>query len=228
MMARIKTQTLRVGLLVECGRDGLEDVLCRRIFELLCVLPGITFEADVVPMDNKRRLIQECGTVAARLLGDGCDRVVILWDERPAWPQQDERLCWHRDRQDVLRNLVQARVTEGRAHLVCIEREFESWLLHDHRMLSAVLSTPAHRVRVPAQSNPHQMPNPKGTMTSLFRQHRGRRYVDVQHARDFARCLQDLNSLRRCESFRRFVHCLLGRSPEGWTPYVSRDRRGDE
>jgi hypothetical protein len=158
------------------------------------------------------RLIQECGTVTARLLDDGCHRIVILWDERPAWPRIGEPLCWHNDRQNILANLRQAQVTNRPVHLVCIEREFESWLLFDHQMLSDVLSTKAHPIRVSSQRNPDRMPNPKGTMTSLFRQHRGMRYVDIQHAPQFARCLRNLSRLRRCATFRRFAERVTGRT----------------
>ena len=118
------------------------------------------------------------------------------------------------------RTCRQAQVAENLAHLVCIEREFESWLLHDHPMLSAVLSTTEHPRGFLPQRNPHRMPNPKGTMTSLFREHRGWRYVDIQHARDFARCLQDLGRLRRCDTFRRFAQFVVGRMPSGWPPYT--------
>lgn len=120
-----RTRSFRVGILVECGRDGLEDLLCRRICDLLRDQTGIVFEIDIVPMDNKARLIHECGTVVSGLLADGCDRVVILWDERPAWPQMGDPLCWHNDRTAIIRNLRQAGVDVHIAHLVCIEREFE-------------------------------------------------------------------------------------------------------
>jgi hypothetical protein len=120
-------------------------------------------------------------------------------------------LCWHNDRQDILANLQQARVADQAVHLVCIEREFESWLLFDHDMLSSALSTPAHPVRVARQKSPDRMPNPKGKMTSLFRQHRRGQYVDIQHAASFARCLKDLTRLRRCETLRRFAERLTGR-----------------
>src|SRR5262249_15968401 len=139
---------VNVGILVECGRDGLEDVVVRRICNLLRAQTGEPARFDIVPMDNKAQLIRECGPTAARLLGNGCDRVVILWDERPAWPTAAERLCWHNDRQDILTSLRQAEVNNRSVHLVCIEREFESWLLFDERMLSCVLSTDAHQVRV--------------------------------------------------------------------------------
>jgi hypothetical protein len=203
---------MKVGIVVECGGQGLEDVVCRRLCELLRGLTGVEFEFDIVPMVEKKRLIQECGTAAARLFDDGCDRVVILWDERPAWPRREDPLCWHNDRQDALASLRQAQVDQRSVHLVCIEREFESWLLFDERMLSCVLSTDTHPVRVGRLRNPDRMKNPKGAMISLFRQYRGRRYVDVQYAADFARCLQNLTRLRRCATFRRFAERVTGRA----------------
>ena len=200
----------KIGLLVECGRDGLEVVMCRRICKLMFEEHGSDLEVDIVPMDNKERLLEECGTAAASLLANGCDRVVILWDERPAWPKMGAPLCWHNDREQIRAELKKARVPLGKAHPVCIEREFESWLLFDDAMLSCTLSTAAHPVRVPRQKHPDQMPNPKGAMTTLFRKLAGKTYVDIQFARRFAECLTDLNRLRRCETFERFEAKILG------------------
>jgi hypothetical protein len=202
----------KVGILVECGRQGLETIVCRRICDLLRTHTRVQFEIDIVPMDNKERLIQQCGAAVARLFDDGCDRVVILWDQRPAWPDKKGPLCWANDRRDILASLAQAQLHDRPVHLVCIEREFESWLLYDERMLSCVLSTDAHKVRVATQRHPHKMKNPKGTMSSLFDQHRGWTYVDVQYARDFARCLQNLSRLRQCATFRRFGQRVTGRA----------------
>ncbi len=210
-MARV-SGTPRVGILVECGPQGLEVVVCHRLCELLRAHTGVHFEEDIVSMNSKRELIQTCGAATATLFASGFHRVVILWDERPAWPTASERLCWHNDRQDILSNVQQAGVADRPVHLVCIEREFESWLLFDHPMLSSVLSTSAHPVNVARQGNPDRMPNPKGKMTSLFRQHRGWRYVDIQHAAAFARCLQDLTHLRRCATFCRFAERVTGRA----------------
>ncbi len=91
---------IRVGLLVECGRDGLEVIVCRKICRLLASDYGLEIQVDIVPMDNKVRLIQECGPVVANLLANGCERVVILWDERPAYPKVGDPLCWFNDRKD--------------------------------------------------------------------------------------------------------------------------------
>ena len=200
----------RVGVLVECGRAGLEVVVCRKICQLIAADHGLALAPEIVPMDNKARLIEECGTAARTLLASGCERVVILWDERPAWPEMHAELCWHHERIRILEQLQNARVPEGRAHLVCIEREFESWLLFDHRMLSAVLSTPAHRVHVSKQANPDRRPNPKGAMITLFNKLAGKRYVDVQFAARFAECLDGLNRLRKCRTFRRFEERITG------------------
>jgi hypothetical protein len=56
-----RTRRPKVGILVECGRRGLEDVVCRRLCTLLREHTGLDFEDDIVTMDNKRNLIQTCG-----------------------------------------------------------------------------------------------------------------------------------------------------------------------
>lgn len=196
---------MRVGLLVECGRTGLEAIVCRRICDLLRANHEADIEVDIVPMDNKRKLIEGCGAAARALLQSGCERVVILWDERPAWPKTDEKLCWHNDRTDIVANLNAQKVNLENVGLVCIEREFESWLLYDHSMLSELLSRPAHKVNVPKQNRPDRNPDPKGTMTSLMRQLAGVTYVDVQLAPQFARHLVSLNKLKKCRTFKRFA-----------------------
>ena len=202
---------MRVGILVECGRDGLEDAMCRRICELIRAERKVHFEVDIVPMVNKALLVEDCGTAAQKLFHDGCDRVVILWDERPAWPKKDEELCWHNERQKMSAELRKAGVARQPVFLVCIEREFESWLLFDGRVISCVLSTPAHPIRVKPPRRPDRIKNPKGVMNSLFQKHRGWRYVDVQYARKFANCLDDLSRLRDCETFCRFELKVTGR-----------------
>jgi hypothetical protein len=203
---------IKVGMLVECGRDGLEVHVCRRLCQLLGEHFGMPLQPDIVPMDNKQRLLEECGTATRLLFDSGCERVVILWDERPPWPKMQEPLCWHYERERILRELRQAGVTNKPVFLVCIEREFESWLLFDERLLSKILSTDAHPVRVPNQRHPHRMQNPKGTMTTLFRKYGRRPYVDTLYARRFATGLSDINRLKKCTTFCRFVEKLIGRA----------------
>ncbi len=195
---------MKIGLLVECGREGLEVVVCRKILSLIASDHGLKLDPEFVPMGNKPQLLEECGAAAANLLAEGCERVVVLWDERPAWPKMNERLCWSNDRAKILGELTMAGVSPGQALLVCIEREFESWLLFDHQLLECVLSTAAHPVKIPKQKRPDRHKNPKGLMISLFRQLAGKAYVDVQYAKRIADCLTALNRLRKCATFQRF------------------------
>ena len=193
---------MRIGILVECGYDGLEDIFVRRVCQLLRAEAGEPLTVEMVPMDNKAQLIRECGPAVAGLLESGCDQVVILWDQRPAWPKSGEPLCWLNDRRDILANLQTAGLEDYPIGLVCIEREFESWLLFDEKMLQCVLCTPEHpRLRISPPRNPDTNRNPKGAMMSLFKQH-GKRYVDVDFAKRLANCLTALNRLRRCKTFK--------------------------
>lgn len=84
----------RVAILVECGPDGLEVHVCGRICALLQQMTGIVIEHTIVPMTNKLALLEGCGLATRNLFDRGCERVVILWDERPAWPDQNEHVCW--------------------------------------------------------------------------------------------------------------------------------------
>jgi hypothetical protein len=199
----------RVGILVECGPDGLEFHVCRKICALLQRDTGIVIEPDIIPMGNKLRLLEDGAVTTQVLFNRGCERVVIVWDERPPWPDMKEPLCWHHERVRILEGLRRANLANRPVFLVCIEREFESWLLHDHQLLSALLSRKTRSVRIPRQKHPDRMPNPKGQMMTLFRKH-GTTYVDVQYARRIADALNDLGPFLRCPTFRRFAERIIG------------------
>jgi hypothetical protein len=209
-MARA-TRVPRVGILVECGRDGLEFHFCRRICSLLREQHGARFEERIIPMDNKPRLLLEAATVVDALLAEGFDRVVILWDEEPSWPDKHEPLCWHHEKEHLSASLHAQGLDIGLVQLVCIERAFESWLMFDGDLLSRFLSTPAHAVRVGVPKNPHRLRNAKGVMIKLFRQHH-RTYVDVIMAPRLSMHLENLSRLRRCETFVRFAAKVIGRA----------------
>ena len=58
---------MKVAILVECGPEGLETVVCGRICVLLQQHTGVRLKVAIVPMDNKKTLIQDCGIVTALL-----------------------------------------------------------------------------------------------------------------------------------------------------------------
>ena len=202
---------IKVGLLVESGPQGLEAIVCRRLCDLLNSESNAEIDVDIVPMDNKFRLLEECATAANSLIQSGCERVVVLWDERPAWPKSNEKLCWHNDRQHAMEKLGTQNDLSERVHLVCIEREFESWLMFDHPMLSRLLSRPTHSVSFPKQKRPDRNGNPKGTLTSKFQELARETYVDVVFARRIASQILSLNRIGRCMTFKRFASKLTGK-----------------
>jgi hypothetical protein len=87
---------MKVGLILECQVDGPDEKVLRNLLNRFS--PGI--EISTLPQGNKANLLQQCGIAAKRLLDDGCDRVVIIWDLYPAdWgnvlQQQNRVPCLH-------------------------------------------------------------------------------------------------------------------------------------
>ena len=220
---------MKIGIIVESVRDGLEDRVCPKILELLAAECNVVIERDIARMVNKKLLIQRCGETARTQLAEGCDRVVVLWDENPPWtPQKDfaDDRCWHHEREQILTNLGANIPAQdlARVGLVCIEREFETWLFYDTELLRAVVRHgSAHPVKLKPVKHPLQIDNPKAALMHRFRENRKRFNPDVVAA-DFARYLTSLDRLKKCDTFRYFAQAVLGEMPRGWTPYMYNPR----
>ena len=199
---------MKIGFIVECGPQGAETKVIPFLAKQLC--PDI--EVDVIPLDNKPRLIQQCGEMTAGLLERRFDRVLIIWDLYPAWREARISPCRREDRAAIFTSLEKAGVEraqiEVHIRLICIREELEAWLIADGRALSSVLSTKAHPVRVRHVRNPEQMKNPKKALIRKFNEHIGRPYSDRLHAIQIVRELPDLNRLRRLSTFDRFCQKL--------------------
>ncbi len=142
--------------------------------------------------------------MAAALLKEGCERVLIVWDLRPAWPNE-RKPCRNVERETILASLRNAGVAGKPIFLICIEQELESWLLADERKISAYLSTAAHSYPAPPVRKPDRVSNPKSVMMKHFQSARGRRYVDRTDAiRVMQAAAIDLSRLRRSPTFVRF------------------------
>ena len=198
---------MKVGLILECGRGGPDQQVCVYLIRRVAPHVGLT----CVTLSNKPRLIAECGAVAATLLRDGCERVVIVWDLFPAWRKPGETHCRGNDRTEIFQALANLGLRSPPVYLVCIEEELEAWLLSDKRAISAILSTPAHPVRVPRLSRPETTRNPKARLLKLFQQNHRGRYNDMFHAIRIVEAMPDLNRIGRCPSFARFVEKVTGR-----------------
>jgi hypothetical protein len=213
---------MKVGLIAECANQGIEHVVCPRIAQLVERECRVSLELDIVPMTNKKLLILGGAEAAQKLLRKGCVRVVFLWDENPPWRQdQDfaENRCWHIEREALIADCVKLRLNRQRIRFVCIEREFESWLLHDQDLICSVLNIgPRFRHKARPPRRPHEVSWPKYEMDKLFRNN-NRTYNASAMASSFARNLDTLERLKRCDTFRYFVQALLGTMPVGWSSY---------
>ena len=66
---------MKVGMIFECGPAGADKAVCELLAQRL--KPGIQIAS--VTLDNKPKLLADCGEAAAQLFMDGCQRVVIVW-----------------------------------------------------------------------------------------------------------------------------------------------------
>jgi hypothetical protein len=197
---------MKIGMIFECGPDGADLQVCHELGKRLN--PQVSISS--VPLDNKPKLIRECGKVAKQLLEvNRCDHVLIIWDLYPAWRENNERPCRKQDRDAILGSLKGAKVNHSQVTPVCIQEELEAWLIADGRALSAVLSTDAHPVKISHEKRPERVRNPKKTLMRLFSRSRLRTYVDRQHAIQIVRAIPDLGRLDRLPTFQRFSNRLL-------------------
>ncbi|MDG4552251.1 MAG: DUF4276 family protein [Candidatus Contendobacter sp.] len=199
---------MKIGFIFECGPDGADKQVCE--FLAREIRPDITPLSRT--LDNKPRLLQDCGLVTAKLLKEGCERVLIIWDLRPAWP--GKTACRKVERDAVLASLTKAGVADKPVFLVCVEQELEGWLLADEQKISVCLSTDAHPYRVPRVGKPDRVANPKSVMMNHFKTARGWRYEDRTHAIKVLRAAPtNLSRLRRSPTFSRFESKLIAALP---------------
>ncbi|MBE0502028.1 MAG: DUF4276 family protein [Desulfuromonadales bacterium] len=195
----------KVGFIFECGPQGADKQVCEYLAKQV--------NAGIIPvsrtLDDKTSLLREAGNVAAALFEDGCERVLIIWDLRPAWPDMKEKPCRKAECDSILAAVAQAGVAGRPVYLICVEQELESWLLADETKIAAYLSTPAHAYTVKSTKKPDRVPNPKSVMMKHFKTARGTKYEDRIHAIKIISSGDiNLRKLRRSPTFVRFSEKL--------------------
>jgi hypothetical protein len=199
-----------IGFIFECGPEGADKQVCEYLAAQ--ILPGTTVFSRT--LDNKANLLRDAGNVAAGLLADGCKRVLIVWDLRPAWPDRKNKPCRRTEREEILAAIGKAGIDGQPVFLVCIEQELESWLLADEAKIAAYLSTAAHSYAVNPVKKPDRVHNPKSVMMRHFKAARNWNYVDRTHAiKVLKKGNLDLRKLRRSPTFARFESKLCGVLP---------------
>jgi hypothetical protein len=169
---------------------------------------GRNLSTRAIPLGNKKELIRDCGTTARRLLEEGYERIVVVWDLYPAWREDGENPCRKEDREEILESLQNAAIPNGVVKLVCIREELEAWLIADGRAVSAVLSRPTHPVTVGDETRPERVRNPKKALNRIFKEKRNLDYNDRIHAVRIAQAMPDFRRVRKAPSFVRFASFL--------------------
>jgi len=112
---------MKIGFIFECGPEGPDVQVCRYLVQMLD--PAIEFVPST--LDNKKKLVEDCGAVAKVLLNE-CEKVIIVWDLYPAWRERGMRPCRHEDRQAIFRSLQAENVDLSKVFPVCIQEELEA------------------------------------------------------------------------------------------------------
>lgn len=192
---------MTIGFIFECGPQGADKQVCEYLASQL--KPGQRIISQT--LDNKLKLLEGAAAVAKKLLEQGCERVLIVWDLRPAWPDKKDKPCRAKERQLLLDGLENEGLQGAPVYLVCIEQELESWLLASEHAISEFLSTPSHPYQAKRVKRPDQQANPKAVMNNHFTSARGTRYEDRVHAvKVLSAASLDVKRLRRSISFARF------------------------
>ncbi len=205
----------KLGLIVECGPLGAD----LKVFKHIVTRLDVSTVIEPITLDNKKKLIAGCGESTVRLLAEGCERVLIVWDLFPAWREDGQKPCRKTDREQIFAALVAAGVApkdfespqvgtadRRKVFLVCIEEELEAWLLADHQAVATILSRDSYQVRVPATKNPEEIDNPKKRLTRFFKQLGGVEYNDRVHAEKVIKEVANFRQIARaCPTFSRFV-----------------------
>lgn len=193
---------MSIGMIFECGPQGADKLVCEYLAGELC--PGVALKS--ITLDDKPNLLANAALAAHALLADGCERVLVIWDLRPAWPITGRKPCRAKERAFLLDTLAKQGLEGAPVHLVCVEQEFESWIMADETKLSAFLSTVTRAYSVPRVRRPDREKNPKSLVMKHFTMAGRPRYEDRVHAIKIMRTDPPPNwaKLRRSDSFARF------------------------
>lgn len=197
---------MKIGFIFECGPLGADLAVCRHLVNK--IRPDVDFEP--VTLENKPKLIANCGESASMLLELGCEEVFIIWDLFPAWRADGEKPCLAEDRANIFQSLAKSEVPVERVHLICIIEELEGWLLADYRAVEAYLSTAVRKVSIKEEKKPERIKNPKKLLIKYFKKHGKYPYIDRQHALPIIQNVADFSKMRRSETFCRFYLKLTG------------------
>ena len=96
--------------------------------------------------------------------------------------------------------------------------------MHDTQLLCNVISpSKQHAAKIKPIKAPLLIDDPKAAMMKLCRDNKTR-YNEAAIGTKFAKFLNNLDGIKRCDIFRYFVQNVLGKMPKGWEPYIYEPR----
>ncbi len=176
----------------------------------------------VLPKINKGILLDHAVTDAAKLIKEGCDKVLILWDWHPieaSWGETKNK--WRRgtcrtEAAKLRNDLIKAGLTKVQVILVCVTQEVEAWALADKnairdRLRTRLKSHPPRQIKVPRTGKPEEESDPERRLENIFLRNKVSmvKHQDVPQIFRIAagNCFKEWDV---CPAFTRLVDRLLG------------------
>jgi hypothetical protein len=198
----------RLGLVLECARDGADERVLRCLTRRLS---PTTVVKNVAAMQTKKRLMKEGVDVAEKLLNaEKCDRVFVVWDLQPKWKDDKGEICDCAKECGLLRAQLIDRGIHDHVDLICILQMLETWIVADHEAVAAHLSRPSRPFVFSRVKALQTHTDTKALLIKACMKARGKRYSDRLDAVRILQRVEQPTRLRAVGSFRRFVHKLTG------------------
>lgn len=200
----------KLGLVLECAREGADEKVLTCLTRRLAPATKLVSPACMV---SKAHLITDGAAAAQKLLqADNCDRVFIVWDLKPEWQDEEQKLTCAEECALVSAELDRLNI-RNRVDLICIVEMLETWVIADERAVTEYLSKAPRTHEFKRQKRPEIHPDPKALLITEFGKTSRRIYRDHTDAVRVIQKCPDVTRLRRVSSFARFVNKLTG-SPE--------------
>lgn len=199
----------KLGLIFECDAGGPDELVFKSLVRRLSP------ETEVIPrpLGSKKGIYNKGTEVAKDLVElDGCDLVLIVWDLKPLWKEEDgtqAKNCKDERKMMLERLTGIAASTLGKVRLLCLTYELETWLLADDATIRAYLSKETHPCTWKV-SKPASYQDAKAQLNKVFNEFRGRKYEDYSEAIKIASKWTSTSKLRKIPSFKRFSLLLNG------------------
>lgn len=201
----------KLGIILECDKGSADELVFTCLVRRLAPEVELTFRR----LGNKKAVFLKGAEAAEALVSiNKCDLVLVVWDLKPLWKEEDESVKDCKAECKILRTSFGSMSEETRAkiRLLCLSHELETWLLADAGALEEFFSKQTYKPKIPAIKKLGTRTDPKAVLDGLFKTHRGARYryTDFTDAIKISQQWKSTSKLRKVQSFKRFLTLLMG------------------